>query len=42
MIKFIAPKRLWDNCLELESYIRSYTVHGIYKLDKEVSKTVMA
>ena len=28
--------RLWDDCLEHESYIRSNTAHGIYKLYGEV------
>ena len=36
LIKSSTPKRLWDDCLELESYIRSNTVHSIYKLDGEV------
>ena len=33
LIRSGAPKRLWDDCLELESYIRINTAHGIYKLD---------
>ena len=37
-----APKHLWDDCLELEAYIRSNTAHEIYKLDREVPKTVMS
>ena len=37
-----APKHLWDNCLELEAYIRSNTAHEIFKLDGEVCKTVMS
>ena len=40
IIKPGAPKRLWDNCLELESYI-SNTTHGIYKLDGEVPEAIM-
>ena len=39
-IKSRAPKRLWNDWLELESYIRSNTAHGIFKPDREVSKTV--
>ena len=31
LIKSGTPKRLWDDCLELESYIRSNTAHGIHK-----------
>ena len=30
-----APTCLWNDCLELEAYIRSNTVHFIYKLDRE-------
>ena len=37
-----APKCLWDDCLEVEAYIRSNTDHDIYKLDGEVPKTVMS
>ena len=36
-----APKGLWNDCLELESYIRSNTAHGISKLDGEVTKMIM-
>ena len=42
LIKSGTPKRLWDDCLELESYIRSSTGHGIYKLDGEVPETIMS
>ena len=42
LIKSGAPKRLWDDCLELESYIRSNTAHGIYKWDGEVHKLIMS
>ena len=42
LIKFGAPKRHWNDCLELESYIRSNTTHGIYKLDEEVPETDMS
>ena len=41
LIKSGIPKRLWDDCLELESFIRSNTAHGIYKLDGEVPETIM-
>ena len=40
-LKSGTPKRFWDDCLELESYIRSITTYDIYKLDGEVPKTVM-
>ena len=36
-----APKWLWEDCLELETYIRSNTAHDFYKLDRDVTKTVM-
>ena len=42
LIKSGAPKRLWDDCLELESYIRSNIAHGTYKLDGEVPETIMS
>ena len=32
LIKSGASERLWDDCLKLESYIRSNTADGIYKL----------
>ena len=41
-IKSGTSKRLWDDCLELESYIRSNTADGIYKLDEEVPETIMS
>ena len=42
LLRSRAPKHLWDNCLKLEAYIRSNTVHEIFKLDGDVPKTVMA
>ena len=42
LTKFGTLKRLWNNCLELESYIRSNNAHGINKLDGEVPKTIMS
>ena len=35
------PKHLWDDCLELEAYIRSNTAHDTYNLEGEVPKTVI-
>ena len=35
-------KSFWDDCLELESHIRSNTAHGIYKWDGEVLKIIMS
>ena len=42
LIKSGTPKRLWDDCLELDSYVRSNTAHGIYKLDGEVPEMIMS
>ena len=41
-IKSGTPNRLWDDCLELEFYIRSNTAHGLYKLVLEVPETIMS
>ena len=42
MIKQRSPKKLWDDCLELEGYIRSNTAHDIFMLDGEVPETIMS
>ena len=42
LIRSGTPKRLWDDCLEFDSYIRYNTAHGIYKLDGEVPETFMS
>jgi hypothetical protein len=42
MVKSRAPKQLWDDCLELESLIRSNTAHTIYKLQGQVPETIVA
>ena len=42
MIKSRTSKILWDDCLELESYIRPNNAHSIYKLDGEVPETIMS
>jgi hypothetical protein len=34
MVRSAAPKRLRDDCLEREEYVRSLTAHDIYKLDR--------
>ncbi len=36
------PRRLWDNGLQYEAYVRSHTAHDIFKLDGEVPETVMS
>ena len=42
LIKSVAPKRLWDDCLKLESCIRSNIAHSIYKLNGKVPETSMS
>ena len=42
LLQLRAPKYLWDECLELEASIRSNTANDIYKLDRDVSKTMMS
>ena len=37
-----ATKHFWDDCLELEAFIKSNTAQEIYKFDGEVAKTVMS
>jgi len=37
-----SPKALWDDCLELESYIRSNTARGIFVLNGQVQETLMS
>ena len=40
MVRSAAPKRLWDNCLAREAYVRSFTAHDIYKLNGQVPETL--
>ena len=42
LLRSRALKCLWGNCLELKAYIRSNTDHEIYKLEREVPKTMMS
>jgi len=42
MLQTKTPRRLWDDCLEYEAYVRSHTAHDIYKLDGEVPETIMS
>jgi hypothetical protein len=42
MIKASVPKRLWDECLEMESYIRSNTYNGHSSLKGETPEMVMS
>jgi hypothetical protein len=42
MVKAKVPKRLWDDCLELEAYIRSNTYNGHPMLKGETPETVVS
>ena len=42
MIKSTPHNRLWDDCLEFESYTQSNSIHCICKLDEEVPITLMS
>ena len=42
MLRARAPKRLWDDCLEREAYIRFMTAHDIYRLDGQVPETIVS
>ncbi|KAI2509582.1 Reverse transcriptase (RNA-dependent DNA polymerase) [Fragilaria crotonensis] len=42
MVRSGAPKRLWDDCLEREAYVRSMTAHDIYKLGGQVPETIVS
>ena len=35
LLRSRAPMCLWDNCLELEAFIRSNAAHEIYKQDRQ-------
>ena len=41
MIKSHSPKKLWDDCIELEMEIRSCTANNDFELMGEVPRTVM-
>ncbi|KAI2506535.1 Reverse transcriptase (RNA-dependent DNA polymerase) [Fragilaria crotonensis] len=42
MVRSAAPRRLWDDCLEREAYVRSMTAHDIYKLNGQVPETIVS
>ena len=42
MKKMKSPKVLWDDCLELEAYLRSNTALDIFDLDGMTSETNMS
>ena len=39
MVKKGSPKRLWDQCIELEGLIHYRTAHSSYELGGEVPET---
>jgi hypothetical protein len=41
LLKSGAPKRLWYYCLELESLIRSFTAHDIFKPNGRTPEAMM-
>ena len=41
LTKTRSPKRLWDDCMELESLIRSHTALDIWQLQGQVPQTLM-
>ena len=41
MIKANSPKKLWDDCIELEMEIRSCTANNVIEFKGEVPRTVM-
>ena len=41
MIKSNSPKKLWDDCLELEMEIRSCTTNNVFERKGELTRTVM-
>ena len=42
LLRLRALNHLWDDCIELDAYITSNTAHEIYKLDREIPKTMMS
>ena len=41
MVRAGAPKKIWENELDFEAYVRSSTALYIYMLQGEVQETVM-
>jgi hypothetical protein len=41
MVRSGAPKRIWDNCLVREAYVRSSTVLDIFSLEGQVPDTIV-
>ena len=42
MLKARSPKRLWYDCVELESYICSHKAHNICYFNGETPETIMS
>jgi hypothetical protein len=41
MVRSQAPKRLWDDCLVREDYVRSSTALDIFSLERQVPDTIL-
>jgi hypothetical protein len=41
MVRYEAPKRLWDDCLVREAYVRSSTALDIFSLEGQVPYTIL-
>ena len=37
-----SPKKLWDHCIELESYIRSNTASNSFEVQGQVPETIVS
>ena len=42
MFRLAPLKRLWNDCLEREAYVRSFTAHDIYNLNGQVPEAVVS
>ncbi|KAI2500778.1 Reverse transcriptase (RNA-dependent DNA polymerase) [Fragilaria crotonensis] len=42
MVRSAAPKRLFDDCLEREAYVRSLTAHDMFRLNGQVPETMIS
>jgi hypothetical protein len=41
MVRYGAPKRLWDDCLFIEAYVRSSTALDIFSLEGKVPDIIV-
>ena len=42
MLKKHSPKRLWDDCLELQGFVTSHTAGTIFGLNGETPQTMLS